>query len=50
MEAFEKRAEENIPLMRGGQPQEITGAALYLASDAASFTTGAILAVDGGAH
>lgn len=50
MDAFEKRAEETIPLQRGGQPEEITGAALYLASDAASFTTGAVIAVDGGAH
>ena len=50
MDAFEKRAEETIPLQRGGRPEEITGAALYLASDSASFTTGAVLAVDGGAH
>jgi NAD(P)-dependent dehydrogenase (short-subunit alcohol dehydrogenase family) len=50
MDAFDKRAEETIPLQRGGRPEEITGAALYLASDAASFTTGAVIAVDGGAH
>jgi len=50
MEAFNKRAATSIPLKRGGQPHEIVGAALYLASDAASFTTGAILAIDGGAH
>lgn len=36
------------PMNRFGQPEEVTGAAIYLASDAASFVTGEILAVDGG--
>jgi len=50
LEAFEQRAAKTIPLGRGGEPNEIVGAALYFAGDASSFTTGAILAVDGGAH
>jgi NAD(P)-dependent dehydrogenase (short-subunit alcohol dehydrogenase family) len=36
------------PLQRFGVPEELVGAALYLASEASSFTTGQILAVDGG--
>jgi NAD(P)-dependent dehydrogenase (short-subunit alcohol dehydrogenase family) len=36
------------PLARHAQPVEIAGAAVYLLSDAASFTTGAVMVVDGG--
>ena len=50
MEAFNARAEATIPLQRGGEPGEIVAAALYFAGSGASFTTGAILAVDGGSH
>ena len=50
MDAFEQRAASTIPLQRGGAPQEIVGAALYFASSASSFTTGALLRVDGGSH
>jgi NAD(P)-dependent dehydrogenase (short-subunit alcohol dehydrogenase family) len=40
--------EERTALHRVGQPSEVVGAALYLASDAAAFTTGTVIQVDGG--
>jgi NAD(P)-dependent dehydrogenase (short-subunit alcohol dehydrogenase family) len=48
-EIFTRRARSTFPMQRAGEPEEIVGAALYLASPLASFTTGAILTVDGGA-
>jgi 3-oxoacyl-[acyl-carrier protein] reductase len=38
----------NIPLASFGQPDDIAGAALFLASPAARYITGQVLAVDGG--
>jgi NAD(P)-dependent dehydrogenase (short-subunit alcohol dehydrogenase family) len=43
-----ERALAAIPQGRLGQPEDLIGAALYFASDASRFTTGAVLVVDGG--
>jgi NAD(P)-dependent dehydrogenase (short-subunit alcohol dehydrogenase family) len=37
-----------IPLQRAGRPEDIAGACVFLASEAASFLTGHVLVVDGG--
>jgi NAD(P)-dependent dehydrogenase (short-subunit alcohol dehydrogenase family) len=50
METFGHRANSAIAMKRGGQPEEVVAAALYLASDHASYTTGALLRIDGGSH
>jgi 3-oxoacyl-[acyl-carrier protein] reductase len=39
---------QNTPLGRLGDPEDVAGAVRFLASDAASFVTGAVLLVDGG--
>jgi NAD(P)-dependent dehydrogenase (short-subunit alcohol dehydrogenase family) len=49
MEALAERT-RTFPLRRAGLADEIAGAALYLATDASSYTTGSILTVDGGAQ
>jgi NAD(P)-dependent dehydrogenase (short-subunit alcohol dehydrogenase family) len=43
-----QRILSRIPLNRVGQPEEIGGALVFLASDAASYITGATIAIDGG--
>ena len=37
-----------IPMRRGGEPSEVAGAVVFLASEASSFVTGETIAVDGG--
>ncbi len=43
------QADTAVPLRRIGEPDEIAGAAVFLASQAGSFVTGQAIVVDGGA-
>lgn len=47
-EFFEQYIYSEVPLQRFGQPEEIADAVVFLASERASFITGACLVVDGG--
>ncbi len=46
--AFRQSVIDRIPLGRIGQPMEVAGAVVFLASDAASLITGDIMLIDGG--
>lgn len=46
--AFKQRIAEQIPLGRWGTPEDVAGAAVYLASDAARYLTGQMIMVNGG--
>ena len=39
---------DGIPLKRGGQPEDVANACLFLASDLSAYITGQVLNVDGG--
>jgi 3-oxoacyl-[acyl-carrier protein] reductase len=45
---WKRKVEEMTPLRRWGTPEDVAGAAVYLASDAASFVTGQMIMVNGG--
>jgi len=47
-EDYRKKSGVNIPLGHVGEPADMTGAALFLASDDASYITGDVIKVDGG--
>ncbi|TVP57798.1 MAG: SDR family oxidoreductase [Halomonadaceae bacterium] len=47
-DAIKKQAMAHIPMKRVAAPSEMAGSVLYLVSDAASYTTGACINVDGG--
>jgi NAD(P)-dependent dehydrogenase (short-subunit alcohol dehydrogenase family) len=48
LEGFRRSFEQHIPLGRYGEATEVAAAIAFLASDQASFSTGAVLTVDGG--
>ena len=47
-EKAERWLRSRTPMGRGGDPHELDGAVLFLASDASTFVTGAVISVDGG--
>lgn len=46
--AYRQTLERNIPMDRAGRPEEVGDLAVFLASDKASYITGARIVIDGG--
>ena len=49
IERFEERMLDDIPLGRFGNPEDLQGVVVFLASPAAAYVTGQTIVVDGGA-
>jgi gluconate 5-dehydrogenase len=45
---FVEKLSRKVPMGRIGQPEELVGAIVFLASDASSYVTGSAIVVDGG--
>ena len=50
LDQFNRRAKTKVALQRGGRAEEVVAAALFLAGPGGSYTTGAIIAIDGGSR
>lgn len=50
MEDLKQQTVRMVPQRRRGQPEEVAGMVVYLASSAGSYTTGQTILLDGGAH
>ena len=48
IDALGEQIRQGTPLKRHGQPEDMAGAAIFLASSASSFVTGVVIPVDGG--
>jgi NAD(P)-dependent dehydrogenase (short-subunit alcohol dehydrogenase family) len=49
-DADQSRFAWTVPLGRAGEPEDIAGAAIFLASALGRYVTGALLHIDGGTH